>query len=45
MEAKAEQITADAEVRINRLDPQILKLMQEEAKASVRKRAQSNTQP
>lgn len=43
LEAKAEQVTADAEVRINKLDLQILKLKQQEAKAAARKRPHPNT--
>ena len=38
LKAKEEQITADAEVRINRLDLQILKIKQKEAKAVASKR-------
>ncbi len=38
LKAKAEQITADAEVRISKLELQILKLKQQEAKAAARKR-------
>lgn len=45
LEAKAEQVTADAEVRINKLDLQILKLKQQEAKAAARKRPHPNTPP
>ncbi len=43
LKAKEEQITAAAEVRINRLDLQILKIKQQEAKASARKRFQPKT--
>ena len=43
LEAKAEQIKADAEVRINKLDLQILKLKQREAKSAARKRSQPTT--
>ena len=43
LEAKAEQITSDAEVRINRLDLQTLKLKQQETKSAARKRPQPTT--
>ncbi len=43
LKAKEEQITADAEVRLNRVDLQILKIKQKEAKASARKRFQPKT--
>ncbi len=43
LKAREEQITADAEVRLNRLDLQILKIKQKEAKASARKRFQPKT--
>lgn len=41
LEAKAERVTADAEVRINKLDIKILKLKQQEAKAAARKSKQT----
>jgi hypothetical protein len=44
LEARAERVTADAEVRVNKLDLQILKLKQKEARASARKRS-NPTQP
>lgn len=43
LEAKAEQITADAEVRVNKLNLQILKLKQKEAKANAKKRSRQGT--
>ena len=43
LEAKAEQVTANAEVRINKLDLQILRLKQQEAKAAARKPPHPNT--
>ena len=41
LEARAERVAADAEVRINKLDLQILKLKQKEAKACAQKRSLS----
>ncbi len=38
LQAKEEQVAADAEVRINRLDLQILRMKQKEAKVGARKR-------
>ena len=43
LEAKAGRVAADAEVRINKLDLQIMKLKQKEAKASARKRSRPGT--
>ncbi len=43
LEARAGQVTADAEVRINKLDLQIMKLKQKEAKANARKRSHPDT--
>ena len=44
LEAKAERITADAEVRINRIDLQILRLKHQDAKATAKKRSRPKTQ-
>ena len=44
LEARAEQITADAEVRINRIDVQILRLKQQEAKATAKERSRPKSQ-
>ena len=43
LKAKEEQVTADAEVRLHRLDLQILNIKQKEAKADARKRLRPNT--
>ncbi len=39
LEAKAGRVAADAEMRINKLDLQIMKLKQKEAKATARNRS------
>lgn len=44
LEAKAEQIAANAEVRINKIDLQILRLKQQEAKATAKERSKPKSQ-